>query len=146
MNDYIVLENIPNTPEGRAFLKQLRKYLRPQYRMRSRGRNKDRKGVAERLVRDGIVKNERPIEIPDLTDADLVRMTHTSLRQGMSCKYADRITTTIDARNEGGILFLSRATEKRKRGFYLYPYTDAEQGPFRTWEAARAARTVTKGI
>lgn len=137
MNDYIVLENIPNTPEGRAFLKQLRKYLRPQYKMRSRGRHKDRKGLAKELVKRGIYCYPNDTN----READV----HQRLRLGMSCKYADRITTTVTVRNEGGIQFIG-ATAKRKRGFYLYAYSDREQGPFRTWEAASVARTIMKGL
>lgn len=129
MSNYIVLENIPNTPEGRAFLKQLRKYLRPQYKMRSRGRHKDRKGLAKELAAKGVYANENH--------------AHRSLRAGMSCKHADRITTVVEARNERGI-------EQRhiagRWGYWVYPGSKEQLGPFKTWDAARAAKRVTEGF
>lgn len=130
--------DVPNTPEGRAFLKQLRKYMAPQYRMRSRGRHRDRKGLAEQLVRQGVY-----CEADDKSIQERERIVHFKLRTGMSCRFADRIVTVIDAR-PGPIQWAQG--RNGRWGFWLYPGVPAmEQGPFKTYHAAQAAKRVTEG-
>jgi hypothetical protein len=131
---HIVLENIPNTPEGKAFLKQLRKYLRPEYKLRSRGRHRDRKGLAKQLVKQG--------EYCDANDSsvqDRAARVHQKLRAGMSCKHADRITTVVEPRTNEGIT-------KNRGKFYLWYNTPQQQGPFKNWYAALVAKRITKGF
>lgn len=137
--EYIVLEGIPNTPEGRAFLKQLRKYLRPQYRMRSRGRHSDRKGLAVKLAADQTEYRG------GMTPEDRTAVIHRQLRTGMSCKHAETITTVIDINNARAIRYVRKTTRKHKAGYYLYYGTQLEQGPFKTWDAAKIAKQVTEG-
>lgn len=140
MSDYIVFENIPNTPEGRKFLKDLRKYLRPQYKLRSRGRHSDRKGLAEQLVKQGVY-----CDADDSRVQDRAARVHDKLRAGMSCKYAERITTVVEARNEQGIQWRNTGGQ---RGFYVRVAYHGEhewQGPFKKWEDAVAAQRVMKG-
>lgn len=142
MSDYIVLENIPNTPEGRAFLKQLRKYLRPQYKMRSRGRHSNRKEVAKRVAAEFAAKG-------DTTHHADPAWQHYTMRQGLSCKHAERITTVVEVRNDKGVQWFN-GSKNRKRGYYVIEWKNGMRvpaiGPFRTWEAALTCNKVDKGV
>lgn len=127
----VVLANIPATPEGFAFIKQLRKYLPVGTTIRTRGLNKDRKAVAQRTGRK-----------------------HSTLRHGVECHLADRLRVYVTQEHvprwlkcegrrrwwfsveEGYTMKHSGLTATRVRWF----------GPFNSREAAVAARNVTQGV
>ena len=112
----LVLHNIPATPEGKAFIRQLRKYLPPEYKIRTRGNLKDRKAASGGDVR-----------------------RHQLLRQNVPVYMADRLRVYVD---EKPAQFLN----KRNHQWYYTPTTRAEEmGPFRTYKAALAAKRITEG-
>jgi hypothetical protein len=122
VSDYLTIDNIPATDEGRAWVKQLRKYLAPHYKIRTRGRHKDRKGLAAKL-----------------------EISYQSLRQDVPCKYADRLVVQVSKRSERGVVY-REGSYHRARGWYLSePGASEEQGPFKSWDAARAAKRIATG-
>lgn len=116
----IVLNNVPATAEGKAFIRQLRKYLPPEYVIRSRGCLKDRKAAANGDVR-----------------------RHQLLRQGVPVYLADRLRVYSYEKPGQGLF------KKMGRWFFVpfgsYGDPSQAQGPFRTYEAAKLAKRVAEG-
>lgn len=120
MGNYIVLHNVPSGPEGRAFLRQLRKYLPPEYKIRARGNLKDRKAAA---------------------GGDPAK--HKRLRDSVPCHMADRLRVYIDERVEEGI------QKRAGNAWYYLPRgsygADGWIGPFKTYDAVKLAKRLAEG-
>src|ERR1043165_3611678 len=118
----LTLVNVPVGPEGRAFLKQLRKSLPPEYRLRGRGCLKDRKALAVRRAQE---KGED------------VAYRHKLLRQAVACRDADRLRVYIELRPIPGIV--------QERGRWFVLQKNEKLGPFGSYDAARTAKRIADG-
>lgn len=145
-HECVVLEKVPATPEGRLFLKQLRKYLRPQYTIGARGRHSNRQGLARLLALQGLYGDRG--EMPSS------ERVHDKLRAGMSCKHAETMTVTIWApERERDIQWRGLV---KKPGFYVRVEKEKQpddtfkayrwQGPYRTYDAAMTVLRVARGL
>lgn len=120
MGNYIILHNVPATPEGKAFIRQLRKYLPPEYKIRSRGNLKDRKGAAGGDARK-----------------------HKALRSNVPVHMADRLRVYIDERPGERVIHNAKGWWYLPRGARLGE--GQMQGPFKTYKAVRVAKRITEG-